>query len=112
MFANEDSMLKFFYDEGRELTLLEIDRRFTSSDYGELVDVLASLEKKNLIKWMRFEVWIITDIGISHSSLRKRKEKKAPTSAQKIIKAICIGIFVTVAGGLLLWWIIKNFTGK
>jgi hypothetical protein len=106
MFANEDLMLKFFYDEGRELTLLEIDRHFTSSDYGELVDVLAALEKKNFIKWMRYEVWVITDIGVNHfEEFRSLKKINAPRNkGRSVIRDAIIAFVIALAVGFLIYW--------
>ncbi len=75
MYASESLMFEYFFKQNKELTLLEIDQKFDSSDYGELLDSLTPLMMQNIIAQPKHEVWVITDIG-RKEYLRRQLDKK------------------------------------
>jgi hypothetical protein len=75
MYASESLMFEYFFKENKELTLLEIDQKFDSSDYKELLDSLTPLMRQNIIEQPKHEVWIITDIGRKEYLLRQLDKK-------------------------------------
>jgi hypothetical protein len=111
MFANEESVLQYFYEHGEVLNIYQLEEKFDNSPREEILEIVTALEKKNYVKYLDSALWAITDIGDMYykSRINLLNVTKPPTKAQKIITAILIGLFVTVAGGLLLLWFTKYF---
>jgi hypothetical protein len=78
MYANEDLMLKFFYENDKELDFLAIEEYFTDSDFGQYQPILDKMLLSNLIDQTRYQVFKITDIGreVYKRKLRDEKSKR------------------------------------
>jgi hypothetical protein len=87
----------------------------------ENFDTIRKLEAEGLIEKKSQYTYILTNDGHNaadmgydkfHLSLdlNPKNVTTPPHKAQKIITQILIGLFVTVLGGLMIWYLIKTLT--
>jgi hypothetical protein len=98
MFATEESVLQYFYEQGEPLNIKELEARFDNSTWEEILAAVTAIEQKNQIIYSGSAQWALTNIGIrdylkqTESNYDKRNYTIAIISAAISLVSLIVSI--------------------
>lgn len=100
MFANETSVLRYFYEQKEPLNLKRLEAKFDNSERKELLDVVTELEKRNYLEDYGSALWKLTREG------REYFKEEILKKSEKRYKGWTIFLTVlTILETLTIWWL-------
>jgi len=99
MFANEESVLQYFYEHGEALNIYQLEQKFDNSDRKKILDILSYLEENNFIKYVDSAIWTMTKKGYRHYKLYYIEGRINYNKRNFIVAIVALGLSIV---GILL----------
>ena len=96
MFSTKNEVLRFFYDEGCNISLSELETKFDNNNREELLQVVTDVEKENYIVWAGSAIWVITEIGVKHYEEEVLEKSKRFYEGTNFIITIVVAILTVI----------------